>query len=153
MLKIFLYNRKSSKKVPCECKTCYPNKCAGDIIEKKSTVMHFAYPGHKGGKGSNYRNETGKNNCFSTVFFIKIARFLKILLLKKARVLRRKHTGTNKISYPVINGIAKNRCGKKSGVNNKYIKKTASRKRSYNKKERVSGEERGNYQAGFGKYN
>ena len=69
--KILLYPWHVAKIVTDEEKTTGPCDPAQDIVTEKPPVRHVRYSGHKRGKGTDDRDETCKDNRFTTVLFVK----------------------------------------------------------------------------------
>jgi hypothetical protein len=111
--KILLHEGKLTKKVATVAEYPYPKRRAGNIKEKKATVVHGADTGNKRGKGSDNGNKTGNDNGLATIFLKEKIGLDKMLGIKEAGSLIIEHFGPELVANLVIEAITKYGCRKK----------------------------------------
>ena len=78
---MFLDNRNSSKEESCVYEWCWPEKCSEKIVVEEWGIFHIPDPSYERSKGSYNWYKSSVDDCFSSVFLIKVLSFFKIFLL------------------------------------------------------------------------
>src|SRR3989344_4288054 len=81
--KIFFYLWNIPKKVSQKGKSKHPRQSSCCVKIHKFPVTHFSNTSNKRRKRSDNWNETGQENSFSSVLFIKCLRFVNVFLVNK----------------------------------------------------------------------
>ena len=77
---MFLDNRNSSKEESCIYEWCWPKKCSEKIVVEEWGIFHISDSSYERGKGSHDRYKSSVDDCFSSVFLIKVLSFFKVFL-------------------------------------------------------------------------
>jgi len=104
--KILFYERNISEIISAENKKSGPSDAADNVVADKAPIAHLADAGDKRRESSDNRNEPGNDNSFSSVLFIKLARFFQIFFIQKTDVFFGENFWAGKMAYPIIYSIA-----------------------------------------------
>ena len=77
---MFLDNRNSSKEEPRIYKWCWPKKCSEKIVVEEWGIFHISDSSYERSKGSHDRYKSSVDDCFPSVFLIKVLGFFKVFL-------------------------------------------------------------------------
>ena len=77
---MFLDNRNGSKEEPRIYKWCWPKKCSEKIIVEEWGIFHISNSSYEWSKGSYNRYKSRVDDCFPSVFLIKVLSFFKVFL-------------------------------------------------------------------------
>lgn len=126
-----------------------PQKCSGEIVYNERAIAHLYDARDYGSEGPYDGDETCEDNGICAVLVVKILCVLEMFVPEKTGVGPEKELNADFVAKPVAGVVAKDGSNRDERDKDPYIEESLRRQEPRGEKERGTGEEKSEENAGF----